>query len=197
MHKPIKRWLLQGLIITLPLVVTCVVVYYSVVYTDAALWFVWDKLPWDIIPWKIRKPEFPGLGLVAVTTFLVLVGALTESWLVNRLLEVFNAFVKKVPIIRSIYTTVAQVAHSTIGNKANFSNVVLFEYPRKGVKTIGFKTSNCHLPGFTDHVNIFYPTTPNPTSGFYLIVPKEDVIETKMTPEEAFKLIISAGIVQD
>jgi uncharacterized membrane protein len=104
----------------------------------------------------------------------------------------------KLPFIRNIYTTVLKVAQSTLGNYEAFSSVVMIEYPRKGIYSLAFKTSkNEQFSEDTnkEYINVFLPTTPNPTSGFYLIVPKDEAIETDINPEEAFKLIISAGIV--
>lgn len=196
----LKRWLLQGTIVALPVVVTAIVFYYLIIYTDQALWFLWDLLPWDIIPYEINTPKFPGLGLLVVTGLLVFLGAMTENYLITRLLKLFNFCMSKVPVVRGIYSTVLKMAQSTLGSYENFSKVVIIEYPRKGVFTLAFKTSDCSISSKIDdrkYVNVFFPTTPNPTSGFYLILPEEDVIETDLAPEEAFKLIVSAGIVQE
>lgn len=197
----IKRWLLQGIIITLPIIATIIVFYYTIIYADAALWFLWDLFPWDLLPWTFDKPVFPGLGLLVVMSILIILGALTESWLVTRVMKVFNNLIEKLPIVRNVYTTVLKVAQSILGNHNNFSKVVLIEYPRKGIYTLGFKTSECpdnlnSKVGKGRLINVFVPTTPNPTSGFYLILPEDQVMESDLDPEEAFKLIISAGIVQ-
>jgi len=200
-HWFIKRWLLQGIIITLPIIATIVVFYYTIIYADAALWFLWDLFPWDLLPWTINKPSFPGLGLLVVATALILLGALTESWLVSRVMKSFNGIIERLPVVRNIYTTVLKVAQSTLGGYDNFSKVILIEYPRKGIYTLGFKTSECSSDlneklGAKNLINVFVPTTPNPTSGFYLILPEDQVIDTDLKAEEAFKLIVSAGIVQ-
>jgi uncharacterized membrane protein len=200
MKKPwfIKRWLLQGLVLTLPVIVTIVVFYYLIIYTDAILWVLWDLLPWDLLPWDLAKPKFPGLGLLVVTSLVIFIGAITESFVIGRVVELFNKLMSKLPFIRNIYTTVLKVAQSTLGNYEAFSSVVMIEYPRKGIYSLAFKTSkNEQFSEDTnkEYINVFLPTTPNPTSGFYLIVPKDEAIETDINPEEAFKLIISAGIV--
>lgn len=191
----IKRWFLQGIVITLPIVVTIVVFYYLTIYTDLILAFIWTLLPLNI-----PKPVFPGLGLIFVGSVVIFIGSLTESFLIRKGFELFNYLMSKLPVIRSIYTTVHQIVDSTIGNNQSFSSVVLIEYPRKGIYSLAFKTSEVtgSLSKLTNNqmVNVFLPTTPNPTSGFYLLVPKDQVIETTLTPEKAFKLIISAGIVQ-
>lgn len=191
----IKRWLLQGLVLTLPIIVTIVVFYYVIVYTDAILWFLWDLLPWDV-----TKPKFPGLGLLVVGSLVIFIGAITESFIVSKAVDLFNKLMSKLPFIRNIYPTVLKVAQSTLGSYDSFSKVVMIEYPRKGIYSLAFKTSknkelseNYGKP----YINIFLPTTPNPTSGFYLILPEDEAIETDIEPEAAFKLIISAGIVSD
>jgi uncharacterized membrane protein len=195
----LKRWLLQGIVITLPLLVTLITLYYGIIYTDAVLWFLWDLLPWDLLPWSITKPKFPGLGLVVFTAVLIIIGFLAESFIVSRAIKLFNWSMSKVPFIRNIYTTVHKVVQSLFNNKTNFTGVVLIEYPRKDVYALAFKTSNsfelfCEKTN-KKLINIFFPTTPNPTSGYYLLIPEDDIIELDLTTEQAFKLIISAGIV--
>jgi uncharacterized membrane protein len=171
MKKPwfIKRWLLQGLVLTLPVIVTIVVFYYLIIYTDAILWVLWDLLPWDLLPWDFAKPKFPGLGLLVVTSLVIFIGAITESFVIGRVVELFNKLMSKLPFIRNIYTTVLKVAQSTLGNYEAFSSVVMIEYPRKGIYSLAFKTSkNEQFSEDTnkEYINVFLPTTPNPTSGF-------------------------------
>ena len=106
----------------------------------------------------------------------------------------------KLPFIKNIYSTAVKVAQSTLGNYDAFTGVVMIEYPRKGVYSLAFKTSKNEKfssDNGQEYMNVFLPTTPNPTSGFYLIVPTTEIIETDIEPEQAFKLIISAGIVSD
>lgn len=200
-HWFIKRWLLQGIAVALPITITIFILYYSVIYADAVFWFCWDLLPWDLLPWTVSKPYFPGVGLVVVVVLLALLGFLTESWLINKFFDIFNSLMSRLPFIRSIYATALKVVQSTVGSMDNFSNVVLIEFPMRGMYSLAFKTSNssqlaCDITG-KKLINIFLPTTPSPTSGFYLMVPEDKIIPTNISPEEAFKLIISAGIVQD
>lgn len=180
----------------LPIIVTAVVLYYGVIYADTALWFLWD-----LFPWSGSRPDFiiPGLGLAVVAFLTVLVGALTESFLVSRAVDLFNLLMSKVPIIRSIYSTVLKVAQNTLGNFDSFSQVVLLEH--NGKYCMAFQTSKTSVEISNtlgiNLVNVFLPTTPNPTSGFYIMVPEDKVTPLDITPEMAFKLIISAGIVKD
>lgn len=195
-HWFLKRWFLQGLVITLPISVTAILLYYLVTKTDLLLTYLWSLLPWTLPAWIS-----PWVGLLLVAGLLIVIGALTESWLVNKCWGVFNKLVSMVPIIRTVYNTIYKVVESTIGNYNGLSKTVLIQFPRPGIYAIAFKTSNgsAMLNKATGRkvINVFLPTTPNPTSGFYLVIPEEEVIETEISPEDAFKLIISAGIVQD
>jgi uncharacterized membrane protein len=192
----IKRWFLQGLVLMLPAIITAVVLYYGVIYADAVLWFLLD-----LLPWAFPKPTFviPGLGLIVVAGVTIIIGALTESFLVSKAVNLFNILMSKVPIIRSIYSTVLKVAQNTLGNFDSFSQVVLLEH--NGKYCMAFQTSEttqeiCDKVG-NKLINVFLPTTPNPTSGFYIMVPEDKITPLDIKPEMAFKLIISAGIVKD
>jgi uncharacterized membrane protein len=193
----IKRWLLQGMVVALPVVLTAAIFYFVVVKADEALWMVWD-LFFDA---SARPKWFPGLGFLIVVSSLVFIGFLTESWLVRTVIDLFNRLLSRVPFVKNIYSTIHKIVQTVIGNKNSLSKVVLIEYPSEGSYCLAFLTSDCskELSALVDKemVNVFLPTTPNPTSGFYLIVPKNKVTETGLSSEEAFKLIISAGIVQD
>jgi len=195
-HWFLKRWFLQGLIITLPISVTVTLLYYLVVKTDAFLSYVWGLLPWALPAWMS-----PWIGVLFVAAILIGVGALTESWLVGKCWALFNKLMSMLPIVRTIYNTIHKVVESVFGSNSNLSKTVLIEFPRPGIYALAFKTST-GSPALTQALgqkvsNIFLPTTPNPTSGFYLVVPDDQIIETSLKPDEAFKLIISAGIVQD
>lgn len=194
----IKRWLLQGIVVLSPILLTGIILFLVIQKTDMALWWAWDFL----FPNTAKPFAFPGLGLLAVISILTLVGALTESWLISQCIKLFNFVLSKVPFIRSIYNTIFKIVESVANSQNAFTNAVLIEYPKKDCYSIAFLTSESSKKfkvstGKDDLVNVFLPTTPNPTSGFYLIVPKSQIINTDMSPEEAFKLIISAGIVQE
>lgn len=196
-HWFLKRWFLQGLVITVPISVTCLLLYYLVVKTDSILSYLWGLLPWTLPAWMS-----PWIGLLFVIAILIGIGALTESWLVGKCWSLFNKLMSMLPIVRTIYNTIHRVVESVLGNNQNLSKTVLIEFPRPGIYALAFKTSNGSTTlstalGGRKVSNVFVPTTPNPTSGFYLVVPDDQIIETPIKPEEAFKLIISAGIVQD
>ena len=191
----LRRWFIQGLIILLPGVVTAVVLYYGIIYADMALGFLWSLLPFT----TANTFFFPGLGVLVVAALTILVGALTEWFVISKVVDIFNNLMSKVPIIRSIYSTVLKVAQNTLGNMENFSEVVLLEHNDK--YCIAFKTSEASEVISNKlkqkMINVFLPTTPNPTSGFYIIVPENKTIPLDIEAEAAFKLIISAGIVKD
>lgn len=192
----LRRWFIQGLILLLPGVVTAVVLYYGIIYADMALGFLWSLLPFTSADTTFF---FPGLGVIVVAALTIVVGALTEWFVVSKVVDLFNNLMSKVPIIRSIYSTVLKVAQNTLGNMENFSEVVLLEHNDK--YCIAFKTSETS-EAISEKlgqrmINVFLPTTPNPTSGFYIIVPESRVTPLDIEAEAAFKLIISAGIVKD
>lgn len=198
MQRPlfIKRWFFQGIVVLLPVIVTAAILYYGIIYTDSLLWFVWDLLPWNL-----PKPLFPGLGLIIVFSSITIIGALAESWLINQIIRLFNKLMAQLPVIRNIYNTVLKVSQNTFGSYEKFSGVVLVPFPSSDHLCIAFKTgitqTSIRDKSGKNLVNVFLPTTPNPTSGFYLMIPEEKIIETDITPEQAFKLIISAGIMED
>lgn len=144
--------------------------------------------------------KIPGIGIVATIFVIFFVGLLAKSVLGKELMALGEYFLDKIPFIRSVYNGIKQILEGiAISNKNAFKQVVMIEYPRKGLYSLGFLT--CDSKGEIqektekDIVNVFIPTTPNPTSGFLLLVPKEDIIPLSMTAEEAIKLIVSGGIV--
>jgi len=190
----LKRWFLQGLVISLPILITAIVFFYCISYTDIILAFAAN-----LLPASFPKPIFPGMGLILVTALLIIIGALTETYLINKIVLLFNYIMSKLPFIRNIYTTALKVVQSFFGGAGKFSKVVLIEYPFKGSYALAFKTGDASAEFNTltgePMANIFLPTTPNPTSGLYLLVPINTIKETNLHPEEAFKIILSAGIV--
>jgi uncharacterized membrane protein len=144
--------------------------------------------------------KIPGIGIVATILVIFFVGILIKSVVGKELMALGEYFLDKIPFIRSVYNGIKQILEGiAISNKNAFKQVVMIEYPRKGLYSLGFLTcdSKGEIQEKTDKdiVNVFIPTTPNPTSGFLLLVPKEDIIPLSMTAEEAIKLIVSGGIV--
>lgn len=192
----LKRWLLQGIVVTFPILVTLIVLYLIVVKTDQALGIVWNFIAPE------TKPSFPGLGLILVISLLIITGMLTESWLIRQAIKLFNFSLSKLPFIRNIYTTALKIIESVINSQDSFSTVVLIEYPKEDCYTVAFLTGEAtahfkSLTGENDLVSVFIPSTPLPSNGFYLLIPKNKIKITTLTTEEAFKLIVSVGIVKE
>ena len=160
------------------------------------------KLSTNLIPKEINPNNYlpfdvPGLEILIALILITLVGWISLSFLGKKFFELFNNILKKIPILRTIYSAIVQMTETFTKTEQNHSNVVLLEYPRKGVWAVGFaikenqgiisKKVNEEL------INVFLPTTPNPTSGFLLMVPKKELIYLDVTFEQASKFIVSAG----
>ncbi len=163
---------------------------------------IWARVPeWAGIP--IPDPEkykIPGLGVIMTIIFIFLFGVLTRSFLGSKLVQLGEMIVDRIPLVRNIYTGVKQIV-TTIANADTkaFRKVVILEFPRKGLYSMGFITTENRgeVQALTEEnvVNVFVPTTPNPTSGFLIFAPLNEVTELSMTVEEGIKFIISCGIV--
>ena len=154
-------------------------------------------LPKELNPNNYLPYNIPGLEILISLILITLVGWLSLSFLGRRLLNLFNNILKKIPILRTIYSAIGQMTETFTKTDKEKKNVVLVEYPRKGSWAVGFATkeNSGEISDKTkkELINVFVPTTPNPTSGFLLMFPKEDVIYLDLTFEEASKFIVSAG----
>ena len=164
------------------------------------LFFV--KISGKIIPKKINPNNYlpvdiPGLEILIALFFITFIGWISLSFIGKKFFEIFNNFLKKIPILRTIYSAIGQMTESLTKSDNSEKSVVLLEYPRKGIWVVGFATKENH--GVIkdkikeDIVNVFVPTTPNPTSGFLLMLPKKDLIYLSVSFEQASKFIVSAG----
>ena len=154
-------------------------------------------LPKEINPNHYLPYEIPGVEIIISIILITFIGWLSLSFLGIKLLEIFNGVLKKIPILRTIYSAITQMTDTFTKSGSNKKNVVLVEYPRKGSWAVGFATKD-NVGEISDKtkqnlVNVFVPTTPNPTSGFLLMFPKDEVIYLDMTFEEASRFIVSAG----
>ena len=148
---------------------------------------------------------FPGfnllssiIGLIVVILALILIGALARNVLGKRVVAWLEGIFKNIPLIGMIYTTTKQIMESISGGGAHsFEKVVYIEYPRKNIWTLGFVTSESTNQSNEEFYHLFVPTTPNPTSGFFLIIPKEDTSDAGVNVEEGFRMIVSSGIVSN
>ena len=179
-----------GIVVLIPIGVTF--------YITALIISISSKiLPKEINPNHYLPYNIPGLEIVISIILITLIGWLSLSIIGKKLLDIFELILKKIPILRTIYSALGQMTDSLKKNENNKKNVVLVEYPRKGSWAVGFatrdNTGEIKDKIKRDLVNVFVPTTPNPTSGFLLMFPKEDIIYLDMNFEEASKFIVSAG----
>jgi len=154
-------------------------------------------IPKEINPNNYLPFDIPGLEILIAVILITFVGWISLSFLGKKFFELFNNLLKKIPILRTIYSAIGQMTETFTNNEKDKSNVVLLEYPRKGVWAVGFATKD--NKGIIEKnikqelVNVFLPTTPNPTSGFLLLVPKKELIYLDVTFEQASRFIVSAG----
>jgi len=192
----IRRYLFAGLLIWVPLGITLWVVNLLVSTLDLSL----GLLPPAWQPEALFGFRIPGLGVILTLAIVLGTGALAANFLGQKLVRWTESLVARIPIVKSIYNSVKQVSDTLLkGGGQAFRQPLLVHYPHQGSWTIGFLTGKpgeniaARLQG--DHVNVFVPTTPNPTSGFFLIFRREDVIELDMSVDEALKYVISGGVV--
>tara|TARA_Y100000590_G_scaffold373573_1_gene437443 strand:- start:446 stop:1060 length:615 start_codon:yes stop_codon:yes gene_type:complete len=186
----IRNYFITGVVVLIPIGIT--------IYLTIFLMTISSKiLPKEINPNHYLPYNIPGVEILTSLILITLIGWLSLSFLGRRFLNLFNNILKKIPILRTIYSAIVQMTKTfTETNKQN-KNVVLIEYPRKGTWAVGFltKDNEGEISDKTKKklVNVFVPTTPNPTSGFLLMFPKDEVIFLDMSFEEASKFIVSAG----
>ena len=195
LRTSLKNYFLTGLLVILPVFITAYVIWFLIRAMDVVLKYVPAKyLPDTYLPFHI-----PGIGLILVVIIILAVGILFRNLAGRKVVGFWENMVDRIPLVRIIYSGVKQLLESFFIQKNDaFKRVALLEYPRRGAYVIGFITgeSKGEVQNKTDKhmVNIFVPTTPNPTSGFYILIPEDELIILNMTVEDAFKLIISGGI---
>ncbi|MFT4794665.1 MAG: putative membrane protein [Paracoccaceae bacterium] len=197
------RWranFLTGLVIVAPVLLTVYLLWGVITFIDA-----------KIVPWvpAIYNPstylnwDVPGFGVLVFLIFTAVVGTLTKNLFGRQLILIAEGWVDRMPLVRSVYNALKQIIETVLSqSQTSFQQACLVEYPRKGIWAVAFVSTQakgevsekCGAPG-QDLMSVFLPTTPNPTSGFLLFVPREDIVPLDMTVEEAAKLVISAGLV--
>ena len=186
----IRNNFIAGIVVLIPIGIT---VYLTVIIIRIS----GKIIPKEINPNSYLPFDIPGVEILIALFLITLIGWLSLSFLGKKLFELFNNILKRIPILRTIYSAVGQMTESFTKSDNNKKSVVLLEYPRKGVWAVGFATKENE--GIIkdkvqqDLVNVFVPTTPNPTSGFLLMVPKKDLIYLDISFEQASKFIVSAG----
>jgi uncharacterized membrane protein len=192
----LKRYFLTGLLIWVPLVITAWVLTVFIGTMDQTL----RLLPPAIHPRNLFGFEIPGAGVVLTLSVILLTGLVTTNMIGQRLVKLWEYALARIPVVSSVYKSVKQVSDTLFSSDGNaFRKALLVQYPRQGSWTIAFQTGSPaaevahHLPG--EHISVYVPTTPNPTSGFFLMMPAADVVELDMSVDEALKYIISMGVV--
>ena len=186
----LRIYFITGIVVLIPIGIT--------VYLTLFLISISEKiLPNEINPNHYLPYDIPGLEILISVFLITLIGGLSLSFLGKKMLNLFNNLLQKIPILRTIYSAIGQMTETFTKKEGNKKNVVLVEYPRKGSWAVGFATkkNTGEISEKTKKklINVFVPTTPNPTSGFLLMFPEEEVIYLDLTFEEASKFIVSAG----
>ena len=188
--KNVRNYFFAGVVVLIPIGITLYLTLFLISISSKIL-------PREINPNHYLPYEIPGLEIVISLILITFIGWLSLSFLGKKLLDIFNKLLKKIPILRTIYSAITQMTETFTKSDRSGKNVVLVEYPRKGVWAVGFATKDNEgeISNKTNKslVNVFVPTTPNPTSGFLLMFSKEEVIYLDMSFEEASKFIVSAG----
>jgi len=199
-----KKYFIAGMLVWAPLAITVWVMTWGLSLLDGIFGSVMKGLM-AVLPLELRSDlqsfkDLPGVGILIVIAIILLTGVMAANFAGQWWVRLWDRFIARIPVVKSIYSSVKQVSGTLFSSKGNaFRKAVLIPYPRNGSWTIAFITGNPatevaqKLSG--EHVNVFLPTTPNPTSGFFMIVPKADIIELDMGVEEALKHIVSMGSV--
>lgn len=193
----IRAYFLAGLLVIVPLGVTLLVISAILRLMDRIL----DLIPLKFHPETYLHFKIPGLGLILALLLVMLTGVLVRNYIGRRVVYFGEYLLSTIPLVRPLYVAVKQVIQAIFGETHDaFKRAVLVEYPRKGVYALAFVTGQTsgELKVKTEGkmLNVFLPTTPNPTSGFYLVIAEADTIPLSISVEDAFKLLISGGVVE-
>tara|TARA_B100000965_G_scaffold303059_1_gene261759 strand:- start:1220 stop:1846 length:627 start_codon:yes stop_codon:yes gene_type:complete len=187
----LRNYFITGIVVLVPIGITLYLTKFFISISS-------KLIPYNLNPNNYLPFAIPGLEILLSVIFITLIGGISLSFIGKRILKFVNDLFKRIPILRTIYSAIGQMTESLAPNKKNNrKSVVLIQYPRKGSWAVGFATKDnkgeISKKTNTDLVNVFVPTTPNPTSGFLLMFPKEEIIYLDMSFEEASKFIVSAG----
>ena len=193
----IRSWFITGILVLTPIILTVYVAWAFITFVD--------NLVVPIVPDGYRPSNYlpfsiPGLGLIIVFTFTTLVGSLATGLFGRTLIRIWENILNRMPVVRSVYSAIKQILETVMAAQSDaFRQAVLVQYPRKDIWAIGFVTGSTkgEVGKYVSEkmINVFMPTTPNPTSGFLLFFPEKDLIYLKMSVEDALKLVVSGGMV--
>jgi len=186
----LRNYFFTGIVVLVPIGITLYLTKFFITISP-------KLIPSNINPNNYLPFAVPGLEILLSVIFITIIGGLSLSFIGRKFLQLFNDLLKRIPILRTIYSAIVQMAEFLAPKRGKKKSVVLIEYPRKGSWAVGFATKDnkgeISKKTNTNLVNVFVPTTPNPTSGFLLMFPKDEVIYLDMSFEEASKFIVSAG----
>jgi uncharacterized membrane protein len=186
----LRNYFITGIVVLVPIGITLYLTTFFISISS-------KLIPPGINPNNYLPFAIPGLEILLSVVFITLIGGLSLSFIGKKFLQLFNDLLKKIPILRTIYSAIGQMTETFAPKKGSKKSVVLIQYPRKGSWAVGFATKEnkgeISKKTNTELVNVFVPTTPNPTSGFLLMFPKNEIMYLDMTFEEASKFIVSAG----
>ena len=186
----LRNYFITGIVVLVPIGITLYLTKFFISVSS-------NLIPKEINPNSYLPFSIPGLEILLSIIFITVIGWLSLSFIGKKILQLVNETLKRIPILRTIYSAIGQMTESLAPRKGNKKSVVLVEYPRKGSWAVGFATKDnkgeISKKTSIELVNVFVPTTPNPTSGFLLMFPKKEIIYLDMTFEEASKFIVSAG----
>ncbi len=186
----LRNYFIAGIVVLVPIGITLYLTRFFISISS-------KLIPNELNPNSYLPFAIPGLEILLAIIFITIIGSLSLSFIGKKILKIFNDILKRIPILRTIYSAIGQMTETLAPKKGSKKSVVLVEYPRKGTWAVGFATrendGEISKKTNTNLINVFVPTTPNPTSGFLLMFPKDEVIYLDMTFEEASKFIVSAG----
>ena len=186
----LRNYFITGIVVLVPIGITLYLTKFFISVSS-------NLIPKEINPNSYLPFSIPGIEILLSIIFITIIGSLSLSFIGKKILQLVNETLKRIPILRTIYSAIGQMTESLAPKKGSKKSVVLIEYPRKGSWAVGFATKDnkgeISKKTNKELVNVFVPTTPNPTSGFLLMFPKDEIIYLDMTFEEASKFIVSAG----
>lgn len=187
----LRNYFITGIVVLIPIGLTLYLTKFIIDFSS-------NLLPRELNPNFYLPIKIPGLEIIVTVIFITIIGGLSLSFIGRKVLQIFNDLLKRIPILRTIYSAIGQLTETFAPQKrTQKKSVVLVEYPRKGIWAVGFATKDnegeISEKTNSDLVNVFVPTTPNPTSGFLLMFPKNEIKFLDMTFEEASRFIVSAG----
>ena len=185
--KKLQRTFVAGLVVLTPLIATILIMKWLFDAIDGILEPVFEP---------ILGRAYPGVGFLAMLILVYLAGLIVANVIGRKAFRYFEDLIERLPLIGDVYNIFRQIIDSlTMAQKGGFKEVVLVEFPRPGMSTVGFVTNTIKDSNGQELINVFIPTAPNPTSGFFQMIPPENVIRTKISVEDAMKMVVSAGMV--